>query len=447
MSERGEAANSFPLPEGEGQGEGKHGSPPNEPSPRPSPTAVGEGERPTHHSSLITHHSFRILHIITSLDVGGAQKHLLSLVKGLRQRGHEADVAFFKNPSLVEQFAKTGARLFDLSARGTLSPLLILRLASILAQGDYQVVHTHLLKADTYGTLAGVLARTPVRIASKHNDERALRNPAAATIHGLLSRLNHRVVVLSDYVGQYVASVGRVEPRLITRVYYGLPTNSAASPGEGLRLRTELGIAPDIPLVATVGRLMEQKGLTYLLQAMHILQQRLPEARLLIVGDSQDGRDEYKQLLLRQHHSLGLEGSVIFTGVRDDVPAVMQAIDLFAMASLWEGFGLVFLEAMAAARPIVATAVSAIPEVVEEGVSGLLVPPRDPEALADALYSLLNDPNRARRMGAAGLLRLKNRFTEDKMVDCIEGLYRELCNVPPVPGPHHSDRRSPSRTT
>lgn len=382
----------------------------------------------THHSSLITQPptSFRVLHVITSLDVGGAQKHLLSLVQGLRRRGHSADVAFFKNPSLEREFRDTGAQLFDLSTRETLSPLLLPRLTSILARGRYQIVHTHLLKADTYGTLAGLLARTPVRIASKHNDEAVLRKPAVAVTHGLISRWNHRVVVLSDYVGRYVATVGRVDPARITRIYYGLPPSSAATREQGLRLRAELGIPAEAPLMATVGRLTEQKGLLYLLQAMVLLRERLPEARLLIVGDAQDGREECKRELLRSWETLGLGDSVLFTGVRSDVPAVMQAIDLFVMASLWEGFGLVFLEAMAAGRPIVATRVSAVPEVVQEGVTGLLVPPRDPKALAGAMLELLANPERARQMGSAGLSRLKENFTEDKMVASVEQLYSQL---------------------
>ncbi len=379
-------------------------------------------------SSLITHHSspFRVLHVITSLDVGGAQMHLLSLVAGLRDRGHEADVAFFKNPSLAARFRETGARLFDLSARKTLSPFLLPRLAGILAEGRYQIVHTHLLKADSYGTIAGLLARTPIRIASKHNDEAVLRKPAVAVTHGLISRLDHRVVVLSDYVGRYMASVGRVDPGRITRIYYGLPPTSAATLEDGVRLRAELGIPAEAPLMATVGRLAEQKGLTYLLQAMGLLRQRLPEARLLVVGDAQDGREGYKRQLQEMCAELDLGSNVLFTGVRDDVPAVMRAVDLFVMASLWEGFGLVFLEAMAAARPVVATAVSAVPEVVQDGVTGLLVPPRDPKALAESMLALLGDRERAGQMGAAGLRRLQEQFTEDAMVGSVERLYFQL---------------------
>lgn len=365
------------------------------------------------------------MHVITSLDVGGAQKHLLSLMKGLRLRGHTADVAFFKNPSLAQEFRSAGIRLYDLHAEGGLSPLLVPRLAHILFHGRYQIVHTHLLKADVYGALASILARTPVRVASKHNDEAVLRRPTVAAVHGLISRLDHRVVVLSDHVGAYMASTGCIDPARITRIYYGLsPQPVGVEQRE--RVRLELGIPPDAPLVATVGRLTEQKGLTYLLQAWSAVQRRMTDARLLVVGDSQDGRDEYKRGLLKLRDDLGLGESVLFTGVRADVPAVMQAIDLFAMPSLWEGFGMVFLEAMAAARPIVATRVSAIPEVVDEGVTGILVAPRDSRSLAEAILALLADRERALSMGIAGLLRLEERFTEDAMVEAVESLYLQL---------------------
>ena len=367
----------------------------------------------------------RILHLITSLDMGGAQKHLLAVVKGLRNRGHQADVAFFKNPTLAADFAATGATVIDLYARGTLDPMLLPRLARLLASGHYDILHTHLLKADSYGAVAGALARTPV-VASKHNDEAVLRNPLVGVVHGGLSRLDQRVVVLSDYVGRYVVEKGRVDRSRIQRVYYGLPPVCPASPEDGLRVRSELGIPANAPLALTVGRLTEQKGLTHLLEAMALVLRRLPEARLLVVGDAQDGREEYKQRLLSLHQSLSLGDRVIFTGVRPDVPSLMQAADLFTMASLWEGFGLVFLEAMAAGKPVVAARVSAVPEVVADGVTGLLVPPADPQAMAEAILALLSDPERARSMGDAGLVRLREHFSEEKMVDSLEQLYYRL---------------------
>jgi glycosyltransferase involved in cell wall biosynthesis len=384
----------------------------------------GEGRSPTPNPQPLT--PLRILHVITSLDVGGAQKHLLSLASGLKRRGHTADVAFFKNPTLEGEFRRAGIEVFDLGAKGAFSPTLLPRLVRLLRGGRYDILHTHLLKADAYGVVAGIVAGTRLRIASKHNDERVLRKPVVAVAHGALSRLNHRVVVLSDYVGRYMAEMGRVDRDRITRVYYGLPPTSAATPEDGRRVRAELGVAPDVPLVATVGRLTEQKGLICLLRAMAVLRQSVPEARLLIVGDAQDGREEYKQALLHARQELALGDAVVFTGVRDDVPAVLRAADLFVMASLWEGFGLVFLEAMAAGCPIVATNVSAIPEVVEDGRTGLLVPPRDPGALSDAMRELLLDREEAHRMGQAGLQRLKERFTEERMIEVTEQLYGRL---------------------
>ncbi|MCL4370894.1 MAG: glycosyltransferase, partial [Chloroflexi bacterium] len=259
--------------EGNVQGSGLADAPtPNPQHPTPNPQHPTPNPQPPIPN---TQQSLRILHVITSLDVGGAQKHLLSLVNGLRRRGHQADVAFFKNPSLLPAFRATGATIFDLSTRNTLSATPLPRLALLLKRDGYQIIHTHLLKADVYGALAGVLVGTPVRIASKHNDERALLNPMVGRVHGLVSRLDHRVVVLSDYVGRYIADVGRVAPNRVQRIYYGLPPASAASPEHGASVRSELRIPPEAPLVGTVGRLAEQKGLTYLLEAMALVRREL----------------------------------------------------------------------------------------------------------------------------------------------------------------------------
>jgi len=170
-----------------------------------------------------------------------------------------------------------------------------------------------------------------------------------------------------------------------------------------------------------VGRLTEQKGHTYLLDAFAQVMRVLPAARLLVIGDG-----ELRPTLERRATRLGLHGSVIFTGRREDVPRLMMALDVLALPSLWEGFGLVLLEAMAAGKPIVASRVSAIPEIVADGETGLLVPPRDVKALAQALLALLHDPQRATEMGRRGRLRLEQEFTVERMVSQTEAAYEKV---------------------
>lgn len=132
------------------------------------------------------------------------------------------------------------------------------------------------------------------------------------------------------------------------------------------------------------------------------------------------------QLLISLAKSIGVENETIFAGKRNDIPNIMKALDVFVLPSLWEGFGLVPLEAMAAQKPVVATSVSAIPEVIVDGETGLLIPPKDSIALADAILKLLDDPELAREMGRKGRVRLEKEFSVDRMVSQTEALYDRL---------------------
>jgi glycosyltransferase involved in cell wall biosynthesis len=152
---------------------------------------------------------------------------------------------------------------------------------------------------------------------------------------------------------------------------------------------------------------------------------RFPDARLVVAGGPQQASPEYVASLYRQADEPELTGKVVFAGQRTDVPRLMAACDVFALAPLWEGFGLVFAEAMAAGRPVVATNVSGIPEVVEHGETGVLLPPRDADALAAALIRLCEDPGERRRMGSNGYQRVRRLFSADRMVDETIAVYRE----------------------
>jgi glycosyltransferase involved in cell wall biosynthesis len=190
-------------------------------------------------------------------------------------------------------------------------------------------------------------------------------------------------------------------------------------------VRRELGLSADHLFILSVGRLDPQKGHPYLIEAMRRVLQEVPQARLVIVGGAQQASEEYVADLRTLAAAPGLAGKVTFTGERTDVPQLMAACDVFALASLWEGFGLVFAEAMAASKPVVATNVSAIPEVVVHGETGILVPPGDPQALAEALIRLGRDPAERRRLGRNGYHRVRTQFTAERMVDETMAVYRE----------------------
>jgi glycosyltransferase involved in cell wall biosynthesis len=177
-------------------------------------------------------------------------------------------------------------------------------------------------------------------------------------------------------------------------------------------------------LLGLVARLHRQKGLGDLLAAVAWVRERVPDVRLLLIGEG-ELRDE----LEAQARALGLSGAVIFAGIRTDVAEIVAALDIFVLPSLWEGTSNAVLEAMAAGLPIVATAVGGTPEVVVDGVTGLLVPPRDPSALAGALVTLLQDADLRHRMGRAGRERVKQYFSLERMVRRTEALYEELLSL------------------
>jgi len=368
----------------------------------------------------------KVLHLITTLDVGGAEMHLLDLVRGQTARGHAVRVLYLKGKgTLAPDLREAGA--------GYVGPA---GLAGIFRSSRWaDLVHTHLLKADAAGAVVATLAgRRSVLVSSKHNDEKILERPLISILHGLLGRLPVRTIVLSDHVGRFFTEHGRLDPARLRRVYYGIdPTrfeDAASSSAVRDAAREGLGFGRDDLVFVCVARFAPQKAHDVLLRALCEVQDA--RVRLLLVGDDPfgDGRRSAEALAAE----LRLGDRAVFAGIRRDVPALLAASDAFVMASLWEGFGLVFLEAMAAGLPVVATRVSAIPEVVVEGETGLLVEPGDAPALSRAINALADDPELRARLGRAGRARVRERFALDRMIEETLDVYAEvLSRRPPSP--------------
>ncbi len=371
----------------------------------------------------------KILHIITTLDVGGAEMHLLSQVRGQSSRGHEVRVAYLKGQgTLASDFREAGAREVLLSPLGSGAS----RILSHLAWAE--VVHSHLLKADMFSAVLATLAGARKKLISgKHNDEQVLKRPLISRIHGVLGNLPQRTIALSDHVGRFVARHGGVQPEKLRRVYYGIdpaPFHEAAEMGasERAELRESFGFGPDDVVFICVARFAAQKAHDVLLRALALARATStaddPQIKLLLVGGDPFGDgQERTQALARE---LQLEEACIFAGIRRDVPRLMAASDVFVMSSLWEGLGLVFLEAMATQLPVLATRVSAVPEVVIDGTTGVLVPPAEDAPLAEAMRKLSLDPRLREELGRAGLARVAQCFGLDRMVDQTLAIYAEL---------------------
>jgi glycosyltransferase involved in cell wall biosynthesis len=367
----------------------------------------------------------RVTHITKATGVAGSEGHLLRLLPALRRLGLEAGLLVLEDPrrpvhAYVEALTEAGVPVRTVPIRGHLDTGVVGRLAAHLRDLRPDVVHTHLLHADLYGIWAASRAGVPHVVSSRHNDDPFRRNPLIRLANRAAMRRAGRVIVISHALAGFVERVEGVPRSKIVTIHYGLDAPPPDESARG-RARQALGVDRDVPLVGFVGRLVRQKGADVLLDAFVRVRGAIPSAKLALIGDGAE-----RVGLERRAGRLGLGGSAFSTGWLDGAADLMSAFDVLAVPSRWEGFGLVTLEAMARAVPVVASRVSALPEIVAEGQTGLLVPPDDPGALADALATLLGDPARARALGQAGRRRLESEFSVERMARATLEVYRGL---------------------
>lgn len=371
----------------------------------------------------------RVMHVLRATGVAGAERHVLSLLAGLRAAGLDAQLALLTarqtpTPGLEAQLQDSGIPFHSLTMSGHVDPTLLGRLRALTREGKPPIVHTHLFHADLYGALAARLERVPTLVSSRHNDNAFRRRQPWRALNARLWRMVDAGIAISQAVADFAVEVEGAPREKLRVIHYGLQRTTLPQADRQRRrrhLRCELGLEDAQPVLVMACRLVEQKGVSDALQAFAGTRADFPQARLLIAGDG-----PLRARLQDEAAQAGLTGSVRFLGWREDVPQLLAACDVFLMPSLWEGFGLVLLEAMAQGLPVVASRVSAIPEVVVDGETGLLAPARDVPALCDALLSLLRDPGLARRMGEQGKNRLESCFGEERMVRETLALYREL---------------------
>jgi glycosyltransferase involved in cell wall biosynthesis len=243
-------------------------------------------------------------------------------------------------------------------------------------------------------------------------------------LYGRTSRLADRLIAVSEEVREYQLRYTFIPPEKIVTIDNGVDMRRFDGKEEaGRAVRAEFGIAPDAPLVGMIGRLTEQKDHATFLQAVGHIRAALPKTRFLVVGDG-----PLRENLIEQARSLKLDDAVIFAGLRSDIPAVMAALDVLVFSSRWEGLPVTLLEGMAAAKPVVSTAVGGVPGVVGEGESALLVPAGMASVLADAVVRVLRDPALAQKLSALARARVREKYSLDSMLDRTLALYEELWN-------------------
>jgi glycosyltransferase involved in cell wall biosynthesis len=362
----------------------------------------------------------RIVHLVIGGDVAGGQAIALRLAQAACERDH--DVAFVapEPGPFVDRVRADGIPVHLLSVRRTYQVGKAVRLARLLHREQADVLHTHTLAAaNVLGRVSARLAGVPV-ISHLHIENlfRRATRPLLRRLDNTTARLCARLVAVSEDTRRAYERQGYPEHR-IEVVLNGVELDAR---GAAADLRSELGIPPGAPLVGEVARLCDVKGQRELIEAIA----SVPEARLVLVGADLERDGAFEAELRREADRLGVRDRVVFAGRRDDVGGLLGQLDVVALPSWTEGLPLVLLEAMARGRAVVATSVGGTPEAVTDGETGLLVPPRDPEALAQAIRRLLADPDLRGRLGDAGRRRVAERFSADAMCRRVLELYDEV---------------------
>jgi glycosyltransferase involved in cell wall biosynthesis len=370
----------------------------------------------------------RVLHIQKVTGMAGSERHLLFLLPGLA-RHFDVTFLILEAPGkpvddYVAALTGAGVKTERLPIRWDGDLRCVVAMTRLMRRGAFDLVHTHLIHADVLGGVAARLAGVPVVVSTKHGYENYDRTSRAYRLAGLTARWTRKVITISDALSRKVAEVERIPTEKLTTIHYGIDCAVPGPEPSREAVRRSLRVPPTAFAVLSTGRLVPVKGYPYLIEAVAKLRARGSAVVLLIAGDGPD-----RALLQAQAERLGAADCVRFLGWRADVSSLLAGADAFALATLGEGFGLAILEAMAQRLPVVATRVVAVPEIVQDGETGLLVPPRDPAALAEALFALERDPDLRRRFAAAGYRRALDRFSVARMVRDTEGVYADVLGV------------------
>ena len=320
-----------------------------------------------------------------------------------------------------ESFELAGVKVIELRRSATVEVGEWRRLVSYMRSERIDVLHTHMLGSNFWGAVLSPMGRVPVYVAQEHGWSFEGTGWRRWVDRHVIARRADAFVTVSREDERRMIEVEKIPAHKLRFIPSGISTPAAPS---GADVRSELGIAADAPLVGVVAGLRAPKALDIFIRAVDELRRKHAGLRALIVGNP-DASGEDKRLLDLMRE-LSLEDTLMFTGLRRDVPDVLAAMDVAVLSSDHEGSPLSVMEYMEAARPVVATNVGGIPDLVVDGVTGILVPPRDPTALAAAISGLLDDPDLRRRLGEAGRARRRSEFDISNTVRRVEDLYEEL---------------------
>jgi glycosyltransferase involved in cell wall biosynthesis len=374
--------------------------------------------------------TIRVLQVIGGSQFGGAVWIVRSYVEALMEHGCSVTVCTTVEP-VAEVFRAAGCAIVDrpeivreIDPRRDIAA--VVGLARVCRRGRFDVVHTHTSKGGFVGRAAARLAGVPIVLHTAHGFAFHESSGRAATVawsslERLAARWSDRVITVSEYHRAWAIRLGIAGPDRIVAIPNGIAPDRVAPDRGRAATRADLAIGDDQVLLVGAGRLAAQKGFDVLLGAMPDIMRRHPEVRLVLVGEG-----PMRAELEAQAQRSGLSSVVRFLGFRTDIGDLLAAADVVAAPSRFEGLSITLLEAMAMARPIVSTSIGSNLELLEDGRSGLLVPPDAPGPLAAAIGRFIDDPALAQACAAAARERFTEHYVEQVMKDNVWDLYRRL---------------------
>lgn len=362
-----------------------------------------------------------VLHLMTRLPVGGVENLLLNIIKNHDKRRFTPIVCSLSDKGVIgkdiEALGTEVICLNKLSRRFDYS--IVNDLRGIIKARDVKILHTAQYHANLYGRLAARKTDVPCVVSSMHSVYTRDRKLNRRIVNHLLSRYCDKIVAVSGAVKDDILKYDRVAGSKVEVIHNGIDLDRFTSSGPGAA-KKEFGIPMEAPVIGTVGRLVREKGHKYLIEALSIVVKEIPETRLMLVGDGPLRAD-----LESLARASGVHENVIFTGTRQDVPNLLASMDVFAFASLWEGFGNALLEAMAAGKPVVISDLPSFKEITGTEKIGFTAPAGDSAALAGHLLKLLADPGLSKKFGRNARKRA-GLFSIQTAVNAYEKLYREV---------------------
>jgi len=362
--------------------------------------------------------SKRVLHLYSSWTAGGAEKLMLSLAQALEKEGIADIIAAPEGSYVLEQAKKMGLKAYPLAIKGSFDPVGIFKLWRVVQKEKVDILHAHQGKLFWPCVIIKKLGKSKIKVVFHRH---------AHLPHRFYSRSHYlhsdRVIAISSVVARDLEQIEKVPKRLIRIVHNGTDFNRFNSAVSGEEVRKKYGLSGKA-VIGTIGQMNKPKGKgqAYLIQAATMLKERFPDNRYLIVGDGPILAD-----LKKTARKLGVSDVVIFPGYREEIEKYIAAMDIFCFLS-WdrEGFGQVMVEAQAMGKPVIGTDVGGIPETFKDGLTGVLIPPQNPEVLAKEIQKLLSDRAAMKHMGDEAVKFVNENFSITAMARNVVDVYKEL---------------------